>query len=124
MWLLPTLFFVLCHSMVSMAAPTFPEIGWWYSRCSSPSQVEASMNKENWLPSAVCLHGTCCSNKAEGPLCSYEACSLAEQEMREKEAAKAVSLNRRDDGDWPKPAVRRSPLAYEEPNLKLYDRAG
>lgn len=119
MWLHLTLCLLICHFVVSKAAPTFPEIGWWYSRCSSPSQVEASMDQKSWLPSAVCLHGTCCSNKAEGPLCSYEACALAEEEMKEKEAAKAVSLKRRDDGDWPKPAVRRSPLVYDEPNLKF-----
>ncbi|KAK8074167.1 hypothetical protein PG994_005066 [Apiospora phragmitis] len=112
MWFtLFTLVLLTCHAAVSMAAPTFGGVGWWYSRCSSPSQVEASMNQENWVPSAVCLHGTCCSNQAEGPLCSYEACALNEEDAREAEARNANSLARRDiTGVWPQPAVRRSTL--------------
>ncbi|KAK8070549.1 hypothetical protein PG997_010752 [Apiospora hydei] len=108
MWFTLTLFTFLCQSLVGMAAPTFGEVGWWYSRCSSPTQVEASMNQENWVPSSVCLHGTCCSNLAEGPLCSYEACALVEEEMAGKTRPEPNAQARRDTGTWPQPAVRRS----------------
>ncbi|KAK8877013.1 hypothetical protein PGQ11_001959 [Apiospora arundinis] len=90
-----------------MAAPTFPEIGWWYSRCSSPSQVEASRNQQNWIPSAVCLHGTCCSNKAEGPLCTYEACKIIDEETSKREERNAGYLGGRDEEIWPQAAVLR-----------------
>ncbi|KAK8023697.1 hypothetical protein PG993_011763 [Apiospora rasikravindrae] len=108
MWLTLTLFALLCHILVAMAAPTFGEVGWWYSRCSSPTQVEASMNQENWVPSSICLHGTCCSNLAEGPLCTYEACALVEEEMGGKKRSEPNSLAKRDTRIWPQPAVRRS----------------
>ncbi|ROW07398.1 hypothetical protein VMCG_03815 [Cytospora schulzeri] len=52
----------------------------WYWRCRPPFLIEASDDLETWLPSSVCLDGTCCSMWADGPVCTREACELVGSE--------------------------------------------
>lgn len=81
---------VLLLPRLAAAAPSsnpmtdveFKEQGVWgptsvfYWRCRTPLVVETSWDLDHWIPSSVCLEGTCCSRFASGPLCSREACTL------------------------------------------------
>lgn len=77
---------LLLLPLLATAAPMFldeldQQVVWgptsvFYWRCRTPLVVEMSWDLDHWVPSSVCLEGTCCSPLAEGPLCSKEACSL------------------------------------------------
>lgn len=48
----------------------------FFWRCRSPLVVETTWDLDHWIPSSICLEGTCCSRLSEGPLCTKEACVL------------------------------------------------
>lgn len=76
----------LLTTALPMTQEEFDDQGIWgptsifYWRCRSPLVVEMSADLDHWVPSSVCLEGTCCSPLSEDPLCTKEACSLVGQE--------------------------------------------
>lgn len=48
----------------------------YYWRCSSRIAVEVSYDREEWFPSSICHPGYCCSQHADGPLCTQKACAM------------------------------------------------
>jgi hypothetical protein len=88
--LVPTALAIPYNSISTWPKPYWnPTAGLFYHRCSSPTQVEWSKDMETWLPSAICLRGTCCSNLSKNPNCSKEACELADKELRQSETNRA-----------------------------------
>lgn len=63
----------------------------FYWRCQPPFLVEVSDNRLNWVPSSICLEGTCCSPQAPGPLCTKEACGMFPKEEGRPEGQLAMS---------------------------------
>ncbi|KAF3763854.1 hypothetical protein M406DRAFT_357251 [Cryphonectria parasitica EP155] len=86
-----------------MTASTLAYPTWWLGafnfRCKPPGYVETYTNDWNgeWRVSSICAPGTCCSNWAStGPLCTKEACAVAETErVRLTAQHKAAEDNRK-----------------------------
>lgn len=62
----------------------------FFWRCQSPFLVEVSDDLQTWIPSSICLEGTCCSSLSTGPLCSKAACDLVSKEKGLKKGQDAL----------------------------------
>jgi hypothetical protein len=100
----------------SLATPTgravnvkwWPPLGGYYYRCKSPNIVEVSEDQEVWVPSSVCMAGTCCSSLASSPRCTKDACELAVQEKeQEVQSGKPQFLGK--NKDWPLGYTKKKP---------------